>query len=349
MHQSVQALAAPDGHLQRVQGQVGAQRPRPPADRGGEGIDDESHIDEPGPGRHVGEVGDPRLVGPGAEKSRSIRSAPHGACGHGACHADALQTQLPSRSTCSGPRDPREWPRPCGAETPKCSAWTRRISTFSWASRTARADRGPGGSRWTGRSAAPGRSARPRVLVLVDVGDHLVGRRSSSARRKPPRTSGSHSPDAVRDLTLQRLQPLALVGGQPWPQPIIGLGPTTHCAASPPTSRTVGDRGDRRPRGVLVLVLEHQPDGTLPQLLGIPAWSCHGSNLSRVEASRNPGAFKSTLRPGRARHHGRRSRDQGGDRWSAVCTRWQNGPRSRPHRVDQGGGCSLTPPVWQST
>jgi hypothetical protein len=43
---------------------------------------------------------------------------------------------------------------------------------------------------------------------------------------------------------------------------------------------------------VLILVLEHQPDGPLPQLLGIPAWSCHGSNLSRVEASRNPGTVQ---------------------------------------------------------
>jgi hypothetical protein len=43
---------------------------------------------------------------------------------------------------------------------------------------------------------------------------------------------------------------------------------------------------------VLALVLEHQPDGPLPQLLRIPPLSGHGSNLSRVEASRNPGAVQ---------------------------------------------------------
>jgi hypothetical protein len=43
---------------------------------------------------------------------------------------------------------------------------------------------------------------------------------------------------------------------------------------------------------MLVLVLDHQPHSPLPQLLGIPAWSCHGSNLSRVGASKNPGAVQ---------------------------------------------------------
>jgi hypothetical protein len=40
---------------------------------------------------------------------------------------------------------------------------------------------------------------------------------------------------------------------------------------------------------MLVLVLEHQADGPLPQLWWVPARSCHGPNLSRVGASRNPG------------------------------------------------------------
>jgi transposase len=40
------------------------------------------------------------------------------------------------------------------------------------------------------------------------------------------------------------------------------------------------------------LVLEHHADGPLPQLLWIPAWSSHGSNLSRVGASKNPGAVQ---------------------------------------------------------
>jgi hypothetical protein len=50
MHQSVQlGLAAPDGHLQGVQGQIGPQRPGGlPADQeAAEGVDDEGHVDEP--------------------------------------------------------------------------------------------------------------------------------------------------------------------------------------------------------------------------------------------------------------------------------------------------------------
>jgi hypothetical protein len=53
------------------------------------------------------------------------------------------------------------------------------------------------------------------------------------------------------------------------------------------------DRADRRPlRGMLVLLLEHHPDGPLPQLGRVPPLSGHSSNLSRVEASRNPGAVR---------------------------------------------------------
>jgi hypothetical protein len=50
MHQPLQlGLPAPDGHLQRVQGQVGAQRAGGlPADQiAAEGVDDQGHIDKP--------------------------------------------------------------------------------------------------------------------------------------------------------------------------------------------------------------------------------------------------------------------------------------------------------------
>lgn len=42
-------MSLPDGHLQRVQGQVGAQRPGglPADDEAAEGVDDQGHIDEP--------------------------------------------------------------------------------------------------------------------------------------------------------------------------------------------------------------------------------------------------------------------------------------------------------------
>jgi hypothetical protein len=66
MHPPVQlGLPAPDGHLQRVQRQVGAQRAGGlPADQEpAEGIDDQGHVHKAGPGRHVGEVGHPELVG----------------------------------------------------------------------------------------------------------------------------------------------------------------------------------------------------------------------------------------------------------------------------------------------
>ena len=45
---------------------------------------------------------------------------------------------------------------------------------------------------------------------------------------------------------------------------------------------------------MLALVLQHHADSALPQLLRIPPLSGHGSNLSRVGASRNPGAIHLT-------------------------------------------------------
>ncbi len=43
-------------------------------------------------------------------------------------------------------------------------------------------------------------------------------------------------------------------------------------------------------------MLEHHPDGPLTQLLRIPALSRHGPNLSRVGASKKPGAIQTCLR-----------------------------------------------------
>jgi hypothetical protein len=58
-------LAAPDGHLQGVQGQVRAQRPGnlPANQEAAEGVDDQGHVHEAGPGRHKGEIRNPQLVG----------------------------------------------------------------------------------------------------------------------------------------------------------------------------------------------------------------------------------------------------------------------------------------------
>jgi hypothetical protein len=67
MHQPIQlgVLAGPDGHLQGVQRQLCPQGGRhPPADdHAGEGVDDKRHVGEPGPGGHVGEIGDPQAIG----------------------------------------------------------------------------------------------------------------------------------------------------------------------------------------------------------------------------------------------------------------------------------------------
>src|SRR6266705_739073 len=66
VHQPVQAaLTGPDGHLQRVHGQGGAQGGGdPPADdHAAVGVNDEGGVAEPGPGGHIGQVGDPQAVG----------------------------------------------------------------------------------------------------------------------------------------------------------------------------------------------------------------------------------------------------------------------------------------------
>jgi len=104
MHQPLQlGLPAPDGHLQGVQGQIGAQRPRglPADDEAAERVDDQGHIDEAGPGRDIGEVGDPQLVG-SLRREVPLHQVgwPRGALIRrggpaGLATADTLQTQLP--------------------------------------------------------------------------------------------------------------------------------------------------------------------------------------------------------------------------------------------------------------
>ena len=66
VHEARERIAAArvDRLLQRVEDEVGAQRGgHPPADDAPrEHIDDEGDIDEPGPGRHVGEIRHPQLI-----------------------------------------------------------------------------------------------------------------------------------------------------------------------------------------------------------------------------------------------------------------------------------------------
>ena len=58
------ALAPPEGHLQSVQGEAGAQMGGglPADDEAAVGIDDEGHVDEARPGAHEGQVGQPEAV-----------------------------------------------------------------------------------------------------------------------------------------------------------------------------------------------------------------------------------------------------------------------------------------------
>src|SRR5215207_8259191 len=147
------------------------------------------------------------------------------------------------------------------------------------------------------------RSRPPMILeshqVKLGASPCHAGQRSSAGSAVELRREESRrglqdlvGPPQLAVLALQRLEPLALVTGQPRAEAVIGLSPADPLAQRlSGDPKLVRDGGDHRPLGgVLVLVLEHQPDGPLPQLLGIPAWSCHGSNLSRVGASRNPGA-----------------------------------------------------------
>lgn len=65
-HWAAGLVSAPQRHRQAGfdEGDVLDRRGRPPDDRPGVQVDGQRHVDEPGPGRHVGEVGDPGVVGP---------------------------------------------------------------------------------------------------------------------------------------------------------------------------------------------------------------------------------------------------------------------------------------------
>ena len=59
-------LAGIEGLLQGIEHEIGPHRAadQPADNAAGEDVDDESDIDEPPPGRNVGEIGDPQLVWP---------------------------------------------------------------------------------------------------------------------------------------------------------------------------------------------------------------------------------------------------------------------------------------------
>jgi hypothetical protein len=110
------------------------------------------------------------------------------------------------------------------------------------------------------------------------------------------------SPGALQDLvgpaelpvfTLQAPQPFTFLGREPGAESFVGLG-DPHPAAEGLSghAKLVADRADRRLlRGVLVLVLEHHPDGPFTDLRRIPGWSCHGPTSHESEPPRIPGRF----------------------------------------------------------
>src|SRR5450756_1905443 len=57
-------LAAPEGHLEGIEGEIGARVARglPADDEAAVGVEDERYVDETRPGAHVGEVGEPEAV-----------------------------------------------------------------------------------------------------------------------------------------------------------------------------------------------------------------------------------------------------------------------------------------------
>ena len=86
-HAVHRVVAAPDGHLQGVEDEVGGHGGgHPPAhDQAGEDVDDEGHVGHARPGGDIGEVGDPQLVrtGGGEVPVDQVRSPGGGGVGNG--------------------------------------------------------------------------------------------------------------------------------------------------------------------------------------------------------------------------------------------------------------------------
>src|SRR5690606_18310151 len=178
---------------------------------------------------------------------------------------------------------------------------------------------GPHGcSRSTERSPAPGRSARLR-------GSRDAPRRTRSwleaaVELRLGKIRRCLAQDLVglpqlAYLALERLHPRPLVRRQARAQPLVTLGPTHPVAQRLGRAPDLpGNRLDRRPlRTVRALVLQHHPHRPLPDFRGILHWLGHDSILSRVGASRNPGAVQrgssTTLRAGgNSADHGTLSR-----------------------------------------
>ena len=133
--------------------------------------------------------------------------------------------------------------------------------------------------------------------VLVDEGDHGLDRRSSSAMRKIGRRLAQDLVGLAQltVLALQRLDPLAFVRGRPGPQALVALGLPDPVAQRLARAADLGrDRLDGRLlRAVLALMVQNHPHRAVADFRRIGGCTLrHGSILSRVGASRKPGAVQ---------------------------------------------------------
>src|SRR5262249_16726032 len=103
-------------------------------------------------------------------------------------------------------------------------------------------------------------------------------------------------PPQLSVLTLELLEPCSLVRRQAGPPAVVPLGlphPMAECLRR--TADLLGDRGDRRPlRRVVLGVLEHHPDGTLPHFRREPTWSgegCHAVKEWSLRKTRRGSCF----------------------------------------------------------
>src|SRR5262249_35887409 len=89
-------------------------------------------------------------------------------------------------------------------------------------------------------------------------------------------------------------EPLPLHGRQAGPPALVPLGlPHPLPERLRGTADLLGDRRDRRPLRIMrSFVLHHHPHRPLTHFRGEPAWSCHGSILSRSGASWKSGAVQ---------------------------------------------------------
>ncbi len=207
MHQAVQVgvgAALPDGHLQGIQGQVGAQvGGQLPADQPARvAVDDEGGVAKPRPGPHIGQIRHPQGVGPGRRElpvdqvsgPLGLRVAGGGPLGLAADHALEAEPRSPiSRSTVQRATwTPSRWS--CrqtlrAPYTPKLAFQTRWISPLSCSSRCRRGERR--GSTLLVDVVGGGRDLQDPADRLdpeaaperIDHAVHLVRGRSSSAAK----------------------------------------------------------------------------------------------------------------------------------------------------------------------